>query len=291
MKPIIVLSPAKINPYLRIVNRRKDGFHNLQTLFVTVDLCDEIIFEPGEKLELTCEGNKNLQNPSDNLIMKAAKILQEDAKIRAGAKIHLKKKIPLGAGLGGGSSNAATTLITLNKLWNLKFTLKKLLRLGSILGADVPFFVSGMQVAAGEGKGDQLEKLPGFPAKWMTLACPELSISTAWAYQAYAALLTPPKQKINLTDLYRQFLKGHIPLPGILHNDFEEVVFSQYPQIDKIKKAFLNSNAEGAIMTGSGSVVVGFFNTESMALRWKNEHAEIQSFVARPLCRKTAASA
>ena len=283
MSTVRILSPAKINIYLKILDKRPDGFHNLQTIFLLTDLCDEICFKSSSELVLTCESEQQIPNGEENLVMQAALLLQEKSGIRSGANIHLKKIIPVGAGLGGGSSNAATTLIALNKMWGINYSREKLMELGDLLGSDVSFFLLGAQTAIGEGKGEKLHKLPDFPQQWMTIVYPNTLVSTKRAYQKVTNLLTESGRNVNLYVLYNSFLNGKIELSELLYNDFEEVIFSQYTNIYNVKKELLCDNAEAAILTGSGSAVVGFFKDKVSAVNWQNRHSELKSFVAQPL--------
>lgn len=291
MNPITAYSPAKINISLKILNKRADGYHNLQTIFLAINLCDEIRFEPSGTIALTCKGDDKIPLGAENLIIRAAELLKKEGNITKGINIQLKKKIPMGAGLGGGSSNAATTLKVLNEAWELHYPADKLIKLGLALGSDVPFFLSGYAAAIGGGRGEQLTKLPDFPEKWMVVVYPDVSVSTSWAFQRVTNLLTQCRQNVNLESLYKAFQKGQTKLSELLYNDFEEVVFSQYPVIYKAKQALLNNHAEGAVMTGSGSAVVGFFKEEKSAEHWIDKHNHWKAFLVQPLRSPANASA
>lgn len=254
------LSPAKINPYLRVVSRRSDGFHNIEAIFLAIDLFDELQFDPSDELEFSAEGSAQLPTGPDNLVFRAAELLRKEAGISQGARIHLRKNIPMGAGMGGGSSNAATVLQVLNRLWDIRFPIEKLVQIGLAIGSDVPFFLREWTAAIGEGRGEKLREIPDFAEKRLVLVQPGVSVSTRWAYEQITKLLTGPRQNVNLVKLYQDYLQGRIPLSQLLYNDFEEVVFSQYPELASIKQQLIDAGAEGAVMTGSGSTMVGFFN-------------------------------
>lgn len=283
MKTISLQSPAKINPYLKILNKRPDGFHNILGLFVAIDLFDTLTFTIGDEISMTCSGDPSMPVDSSNLIIKAANLLIKEYNVKRGVKIHLEKNIPSGAGLGGGSGNAAITLLALNRLWELNCTGTALRKLGLSLGSDVPFFMSGTQAAIGEGRGEILSSLPPFPPFWLVVVYPTVSISTRWAYREAKNILTENGQNFNLRGLYFGYLQKEMPLSSFVTNDFEEVVRTKYPEISKVKQKLLNDNADAAVMTGSGSAVIGFFKEKSRAAQWIAENKDLRTFLAQPL--------
>ena len=178
-------SHAKINLGLQVLNKREDGYHNLHSLFMEIDLADELSFREASELKLGIEG-ADLPLDENNLITKAYRLIQSKVEdIQSEYSIHLKKKIPLGGGLGGGSSNAATVLITLNQLWELNLTENELENMSKSLGADVPFFIKG-GIQLIEGIGDMLSPIDPSPIKdfQFVLVVPPIHISTPWAYRA-----------------------------------------------------------------------------------------------------------
>ena len=225
LESFTALSPAKINPFLRVINRRSDGYHNIEAIFIAIDLFDELQFDPSGELEFSAEGGAQLPTGSDNLVFRAAELLRKEAGITKGARIHLRKKIPMGAGMGGGSSNAATALQVLNRIWDIHFPVERLVQIGLAVGSDVPFFLREWTSAIGEGRGEKLRGLPDFCEKALVLIQPGVHVSTRWAYERITKLLTGPRQNVNLDRLYQDYLQGRIPLSQLLYNDFEEVVF------------------------------------------------------------------
>lgn len=249
MHTLTLPAPAKINLFLHVLGRRPDGYHNIQTVFQFVSLSDELNFQLRE------DGKINL-NPelfgvvdAHNLIVRAAKALQKASGCTLGADITLTKNIPVGAGLGGGSSDAATTLLALNKLWKTKYSLHELTELGAPLGADVPVFVQG-HAAWGEGRGDELIPII-LPEHWYLLVIPKCSVSTEKLFQD--PRLTRDSAALTISTYQ----------PGQGHNDFTDVVCQDYREVAEAM-AWLNQYAE-AKMTGSGGVCFAEFDTQEKA--------------------------
>ncbi|MFC2130384.1 4-(cytidine 5'-diphospho)-2-C-methyl-D-erythritol kinase [Bacteroidota bacterium] len=251
-------SNAKINLGLEVLFKREDGFHEINTIFTKICLSDEISVEPAKELTVQCI--PSLKIPQEkNLAFMAGKIIQKyyDCKSKA-AKIDIKKKIPDGGGLGGGSSNAATVLIALNKLWEINAPINDLQKIALELGSDVPFFMKD-RAAIGQGKGEILEyfdlKLPYH----ILLICPGIKIPTAWAYEQ----LKKSSETKKGTDL-KTLCLNHITNPEFLKknlkNDFEETVFGEYPELKNIKKKLYQNCADFALMSGSGSTMYGLFS-------------------------------
>lgn len=269
---IALKSPAKINWSLYVLNKRDDGYHNIISLMQCINLYDSLIFEKAEKIELF----SNMMIPvEENIILKAVKVLQEYTCIKKGVKITLEKKIPIGAGLGGGSSNAAYTLMGLNQLWDLKLSSSELIKLGSMIGSDVPFFFH-CPMAMVEGKGEKLTPLHIEKSYTLLLVKPLISISTAWAYREISSKnsvhkdmeLTKTAEKINnIKLLYNALKTGDITsMKSFVKNDFEPVVIEKYPIISFIKMRMIQAGALIALMSGSGSAVFGLFDSKEKAL-------------------------
>jgi 4-diphosphocytidyl-2-C-methyl-D-erythritol kinase len=295
---IIAQAPAKINLGLQVLGKRPDGYHNLVSLMVPVSLCDELRFalHPGE-LELHCP-NSDLPTTEENLVYRAAKLALNECRWGGGVSIELSKNIPEGAGLGGGSSDAAATLLAVNQLLGSPMDHGDLHRLAAKLGADVPFFLLGRWAVA-EGIGDLLSPVENVPILWTVLVYPNFQVSTRWAYEnltltsraneskfnilgdTYAGEMTASHQK--LLDRQGLALEDIIPL---LVNDFEPLVFGHYPQLRDLKNALLAAGAKAVPMTGSGPTLVGLFRSEEEAraahylLRRK---ADTTTFVAHTL--------
>lgn len=245
-----LLSPAKINLFLHVVGRRADGYHNIQTAFQFLTLSDELLFSKSDdkKIDLTTENLDIL--PENNLIMRAAKLLQTQTNTQFGAHIQLNKKIPVGGGLGGGSSNAATTLVALNELWETKLSKTELAKLGLQLGADVPVFIEG-HAAFGEGVGEKLTPID--PAEcWCLVIVPNVQVSTQEIY--CDSQLTRDTPLITI----REFLEQG----G--HNDCEPVVRNRYPQIEAAFN-WLSRFAQPKL-TGTGGCLFALFKNEQEAL-------------------------
>lgn len=254
---MIVKAPAKINLYLEILNKRQDGYHNIESVMHTVSLFDILEFEPMEenKIELICLGNADLSNDKNNLVYKAVMKFKEQYNINKGIKIKLTKNIPTGAGLGGGSSDAAATLVALNKIWNVNTDIKQLELLGAKLGADVPFFITGGTAKISQ-IGNVVEKLKSNLNLSFILVNPNFGVSTAYAYSKIKFPLTNA-QKINtITEVITKGKFNVKDAGGLFFNRFEEVVFDEYPQIKQIKET-LDGLGCVSLMSGSGATVFG----------------------------------
>ena len=258
---------AKINIGLRILGKRPDDYHNLETVFHEIDLFDEIELEPHNQLEITAD---SILVPIDesNLCLRAAQLLQTDQHVQQGVMIHLIKNIPVGAGLGGGSSDAATVLVGLNQFWNLNLTNDQLQQLAGKIGSDVPFFIEGGSAYA-TGRGEVLKHYRLDIPYWIVLVAPPLHVSTAWAYE-HIKLYHIGKTK-KLKDALTKQVKNPQELTTIVQNDFETSVFETYPEIASIKKKLLNIGAVFALMSGSGSSVFGFFDKVERAKKASSE--------------------
>ena len=286
---LILKTPAKINLFLKITGKRSDGYHDIFTVMQMVGLWDELIIEHSDTLDIICSNNEGLSGDG-NLIYKAALKIKEYSGVKAGARITLNKVIPVGAGLGGGSSDAAAALSGLNKLWGTGFSVERLAGIGKELGSDVPFFLNG-PVAIGHGRGDELVTLNGSADFWFLLVNPGIHISTAWAYNQFSlghSYISIPdsvshdtwlgpfsEAKFELTNRGESI---KIPLPeGIRKkgdnywlfpfNDFEEVMTSKYPMIRNVKEKMVACGAMYSLMSGSGSTVFGIFGERSSAER------------------------
>jgi 4-diphosphocytidyl-2-C-methyl-D-erythritol kinase len=272
-------APAKINWSLYVLNKRDDGYHNILSLMHCIGLYDTLTFEHSDTLQLVAD----IDIPyHQNLVYKAAKRLMSYTGISKGAKIVLKKEIPSGSGLGGGSSDAAYTLIGLNKLWGLGLKDEELKEISAGLGSDVPFFFD-CPIAIARGRGEILMPLEIGISYTLLLVKPLVSISTAWAYEKIGARVNryggqeTDKNNMELTNMedkfnnikfiYEAIKAGDVSLlHAHIHNDFEEAVIEKYPVIDKLKKKLLCVGASMAIMSGSGSTVFGLFENRDRAV-------------------------
>jgi 4-diphosphocytidyl-2-C-methyl-D-erythritol kinase len=252
---------AKINIGLRILNKRNDGYHNIETIFHRINLFDEIRFQDSSSLLLECN-NPEIPTDNRNLCMKAAQILQKNYKITKGAKILLNKNIPIGAGLGGGSSDAAYVLKHLPKLWGIEFPKEELYQIAMDIGSDVPYFLD-KSTAYATGRGEQLEYFSVKIPYWIILVHPNVHISTAWAYANLK--LKPHQQENNLKELLIDNIEHPETLKDLIHNDFEDLVLENHPDIKRLKENLYEHGAEFVQMSGSGSSVYAFFKHESKA--------------------------
>jgi 4-diphosphocytidyl-2-C-methyl-D-erythritol kinase len=249
-----VRSLAKINLDLRVLHKRPDGYHDLRTIFQTISLADtiDITYSPG-RTKIDINGNLNIP---DNLIAKATDSVLAATRKTARIGFVFSKRIPLGAGLGGGSSNAAAVLLALPRMLGKPLPTEKLIELAASLGSDVPFFLLG-GAAVGLGRGTELYPLPDLPAFPSLLITPGIHVSTPEAYRALArSEATPDTAPI----LAFQSLVSRLPDSRLeCQNDFETVVFRQHPQLESIREKLLKLGARPALMSGSGSTVFGIF--------------------------------
>ena len=257
-------TPAKINLGLHIHKKREDGFHELETLFQMVGWFDEMEMEKtSEKMEFFCD-TPSIPNDDSNLVVKAVRLLQNrfPEKCR-GVKIKLKKNIPFGAGLGGGSGNAAGTLLALNHLWDLNLSRAQLSQIASNLGSDVPFFLMS-PCAIGKGKGEILLPIENPISFFILMVYPGFPIATPWVYENLKLKLT--KAENNISILTNFLMRSEFAQFGAaLYNDLELVVIKRYPEILEIKNELLNLGAGGALLSGSGSTVFGIFDNSEIA--------------------------
>lgn len=269
--PLIRSSPCKVNLLLNILGRRPDGFHDLETLFHPVPLCDELTFElAGESgIHFTCD-HPELPTDRSNLVVRAAEqFLVEAQQAGQGIRIHLTKRIPLAAGLGGGSSNAAQTLVGLNELLGQPLTLASLDRIAATLGSDVNFFLQD-QPARATGRGERVEPLAPFDAlrgRGMILYHPGFGISTAWAYRELAQHPEALNGRPGRVDaLERALRSGDLAEAGqCFYNSLEAPALHKYPILDLYQRFFRENGAWAALMSGSGSTTFALFPDEATA--------------------------
>lgn len=260
-------APAKLNLFLHVNGRRADGYHELQTLFQFIDYCDMLDFKVTETAELILHSNMSgVVADSDNLILRAAKSLQQTTGFTGGAEIWLDKRLPMGGGLGGGSSDAATTLVALNTLWNTQLSTEELAKIGLKLGADIPVFIHGFAAFA-EGVGERLQAVN--PSElWYLIIAPDAHVSTAEVFQD--PLLPRDTPKLAIDTLMNQ--------PWA--NDCQKLVVSKYPQVAKALGWLLEYAPSR--MTGTGACVFGEFTQKQQALAALAKlPSEMQGFVAQ----------
>ncbi len=250
---IRLLAHAKVNLFLDITGRLSDGYHILSTVFQTISLADELTLSTSEALSLSCS-DPTLPVDESNLVMRAALRLREALREKRGAKIYLKKVVPIGAGLGGGSSDAAAVLKGLLRLWKRKMSGPALRRLAVGLGADVPFFLEG-GICSATGIGEKLKPLKPLPKTWMVLVWPGFGVSTKEAYAKVQLPFADPPIRRSADPRQRLF------------NRFESLVFPDHPELPRLKQELLDAGATAALMSGSGSCVFGLVKTRTQGLQ------------------------
>lgn len=282
-------APAKINLYLRVLGRRPDGYHEIETVFERIDLADELTFEPSDTgISLTCS-DSTLSCGEDNLVVKATRLLQarphttlsrsmETNKFGVGVRIHLIKNIPIAAGLGGGSSDAAATLLGLNELWELGLTRTQLIPLAAELGSDVPFFLSTGAFAIGRGRGEACEPIDAGARLAHVLVCPNIPLSTK---EVYAGLQIDLTDRAPSLSILLHALRNGSAMAGLaegLRNDLEPEAIRRCPIITEIQSHLRQLGCVSAHMSGSGPSVFGLCQhaeqAQVIAARMRQQHPQ-----------------
>jgi len=284
-RKVRVRALAKINLDLRVLNRRPDGFHELRTVFQTVSLADtlEIAYRPCEGARVTVRSRPEIP---DNLVERAARMVLEAAGLRGEVEISLRKRIPMGAGLAGGSSDAAAVLLALPVLAGARLEMESLIDLAGRLGSDVPFFLLGGR-AVGLGRGCELYPLPEPRGGWALVLAPQLHVSTAEAYAALGRVLTvePPANMINSFQSWI-WTQLAVPADGPVtgRNDFEAVVAERYPVLASLRRKLRAAGTASVSLSGSGAALYGLFQTRKQADRARRafgDEAQVVSLVSR----------
>jgi 4-diphosphocytidyl-2-C-methyl-D-erythritol kinase len=290
--PLVLQAPAKINIFLKILAKRSDDYHELVSWMHKLTLYDTLTMQAKSSgIYLRCPGS-NIPENSENLAYKAAHIFFESNGINGGVDIVLEKQIPVAAGLGGGSSDAASVLKGLNLLYNTKCTTEQLMDMASQLGADVPFFVFEYPSAWATGIGERLRKNKPMPECWIVLVNPGFSVSTKWVYDnlaltseanpdtftrftEFVKLSSNKNEDVSASEHLQECRDGimdsiHCYSSQVLSNDLEQVTSNKYPEITVIKEKLLQENASGVLMSGSGPTVFGVFKNRQDALNCRN---------------------
>jgi 4-diphosphocytidyl-2-C-methyl-D-erythritol kinase len=257
-----LFAPAKVNLWLRVLGRRPDGYHEIESILVPLTLGDVVeVSLGGRGVSLDCS-DPALSDGSDNLACRAARLFLQETGLRRGVRIGLGKAIPVGAGLGGGSSDAAAVLLALNRLPGRPVGRRKLSLMALRLGADVPFFL-GRGPALARGVGEILTPLPPLPETWFVLVNPGFPVATAWVYGRLTRALTspPPGPKVF------PFSRTWSDIGAFLSNDLETVTLPQFPVLHRLKERLVGLGAVGALVSGSGPTVFGVFGEASSARR------------------------
>jgi 4-diphosphocytidyl-2-C-methyl-D-erythritol kinase len=272
---ITVHAPAKINVILRVLGRRADGFHNLWSVMQTVGLEDDITIRLNRDhadLRLQCDMS-SLSTDQTNLVVRAAAAVLQRCERTLGLDITLTKRIPMGAGLGGGSSDAAATIIGLNRLLNLGWSATEMAEVGQALGSDVPFFFFAPSAVV-TGRGEHVEPVRIQGTRWVVLVNPGFSVETKWAYQELSSTRSQvPALSDQQAVLDQERELSWEQIVAASENDFETPVFSAHPDLHTIKQGLCAHGAEAALLSGSGATVFGVFRDQARA---KQAHAHFQ---------------
>lgn len=263
--PLILKSPAKLNLYLRVVRKRPDGYHDLRTVFERISLWDDVLFYENTSGEIKIEcDHPHVPCGPKNLVYKAALALQKRCGVSRGVTVRIIKRIPVAAGLGGGSSNAATALQGLNRLWSLNLKSADLAETGNTLGSDIAFFLDNCSWALGEGRGERITRLPISNKFWHILVVPKVKMYTA---KVYGALKFPLTKKIdNVTILTHSLQKKEFnKIKGLFLNDLEQSILMMTPELDIVRERIKALGVEGVSFSGSGPAVFGMVNTKKEA--------------------------
>lgn len=265
---IQIQSYAKINWTLDVLYKREDGFHELRTTYQTVSLHDTLNISGSDgPIEILCDESR-VPCDETNLAFKAVALLREATGAAKGARIEIEKRIPVAGGLGGGSSNAAATLLALIKLWQVEMSDRALLRIAASLGSDVPFFLTG-GTALGVGRGEEVSPIEQVDCQHMLLVNPGFAVSTRDAYEKLSRLTR--SETANNIPFALMAAKGVSVLPLAARNDLEEAVFAAYPEIAEVKRRLIGLGARHALMSGSGATVFGVFDNSQTIERAESE--------------------
>ena len=275
-------SYAKINLYLDVINRRDDGYHNLETIFQGVDLADHLTFTLQETgITMTCS-SPDLETGEDNLVHRAATILQHETGCRSGVHVELDKRIPVAAGLAGGSGNAAATLAALNNLWSLAIDDDRLLELALELGSDVPYCLAGGTMAA-TGRGEIMTSLKPIADTWFVLVHPPMAVSTSRVFNS--PHLRHNKDPIieGRTTSFSRALEAleNKDWPRVLFNTMEEAVFHDYPKLADMLRSLKATDCAAAVMSGTGSTLFAVCNSHDQAKAAATELSDFATSVVK----------
>lgn len=267
MKKLKLFAPAKVNLFLKTVSKRSDGYHELDTVFQALSVGDEITFTSrnDSKVKLTCSTN-HLPSGPKNLVMKAAMLLKNVYSISEGVNIHLKKNLPIASGLGGGSSDAASTLIGLNQFFGIRLSERALLDLAASFGSDIPFFILQTAFAHGKGRGEVLKPILSSAKLHHVLITPRLKVLASDAYKGvHQAMLTQGGTSARMrTALKRNLLQN---VAKSTFNTLEFVIETKFPVITQLKQDLIECGAQNAMLSGSGPTVFGLFASEKETKR------------------------
>ena len=265
MGQLSCFAPAKINLYLKVINKRPDGFHNIKTVFERVNLKDRLYFKTNQNgiIKIICDHPLIPTGPK-NLVYRVAKLLQTEYGIKQGVTVRIEKNIPVAAGLAGGSTNAAATLTALNRLWSIGLTSKQMLAHARQIGSDVAFFLYNTSYALGTGRGDVIKTLPVKTKLWHVIALPRMKLYAGEIYGALNLQLTKKDDNANI--LIRQLKKNDINgISRFLTNDLEDPILKAAPRLENLKEKLVSLGAKGVMISGSGPSVFGITDSQAQA--------------------------
>jgi len=276
---------SKVNLYLKVKRKRPDGFHEIVTLFERMDLHDTLAFksDPSGRISISCD-HPDVPLGKKNLVYRAALLLKERYGISKGVKIHIRKRIPVAAGLAGGSSNAATALLGLNRLWNIKIDKAELIKIASTIGSDVVFFLHDATLAVGRGRGERIKPVQFSRKLLHVLVVPRVKLYASNVYGAHKIKLTHTKDDVNI--LIRCLRNNDINgASSLMANDLEDAILRFQPNLLRLKKKLNSLGAQGVMISGSGPAVFALMENEVQAKRLKQLLSRIyaQVFVVRTL--------
>jgi 4-diphosphocytidyl-2-C-methyl-D-erythritol kinase len=292
---MVLNSFAKVNLFLKVLRRRPDGYHDIDSIFERISLRDKIIIKKRKDgLIKIVSAHPRVPLDSSNLCYRAAELLKGRYKVKSGVEIRIIKNIPVGAGLGGGSSNAACVMLGLNKLWKLGLSRRKISILGSRIGSDLPFFIYEVPFARVGGKGEIIRPLKSLSKRslWHLLIAPRLHVSTPVIYRKWDSS-TPKKARYsrltsaagNVKILLSELARGESCVRNGLFNSLEEITCRLYPEVKNIKKTLLTLGSEAALMSGSGPVIFAVLGSRRAAFSLKRKISgkfkQAQLFVAK----------
>jgi 4-diphosphocytidyl-2-C-methyl-D-erythritol kinase len=265
MKTLVLKSPAKVNLFLQVIDKRSDGFHNINTLFQKINLYDELVFAPTSsgKIRIFCDHPQVPKGPK-NLVHRVYQCIQKDHALAQGVDIKIHKSIPVAAGLGGGSSNAATALRGLNKLFRLGLSHSELLSYARSLGSDIAFFLQESSWAIGTQKGDVIQPLDIASKVWQVLVVPCVKVYSKKVYEAHNLQLTKTNDNVNI--LIHNLKKGDINKVGsLINNDLEDAVIRLCPRLLALKQRLKLFDTQGVMISGSGPATLALTRSRKTA--------------------------
>jgi len=265
MKSLRLRAPAKLNLYLKVVNKRPDGYHNLITLFERIDLYDDLEFRlnPSGRIRLFCR-DRDVPTGPRNLVYRVARRLKEDYGVKSGVDIRIIKRIPVAAGLAGGSTNAATALMGLSRLWKINLTRSRLISYGKSLGADVPFFLYDCSWGLGTERGDKIRRVPIKAKLWHILVVPRVKMRTPRVFQGLKLDLTKDSDNVNIL-IHNLRKSNSIRVGQLLRNDLEHKVFQLCPSLKTLKNRLRQLDTPGVALSGSGPSIFGLTDSKKKA--------------------------